>query len=63
MSKNDIVLHTCCAPCAGWCVQKLLEEDKRVRLYYSNDNLCSLQMIFFTSLLKNKKKSVILFLG
>ena len=43
MSKNDIVLHTCCAPCAGWCVQKLLEEDKRVILYYSNDNLCSLQ--------------------
>ena len=41
MSKRDIVLHTCCAPCAGWCVQKLLEEDWRVILYYSNDNLCS----------------------
>lgn len=41
MSKRDIVLHTCCAPCAGWCVQKLIEDNWRVILYYSNDNLCS----------------------
>ena len=41
MSKSDIVLHTCCAPCAGGCVERLLEEDKKVILYYSNDNLCS----------------------
>lgn len=43
MSKCDIVLHTCCAPCAGGCVERLLEENKKVILYYSNDNLCSLQ--------------------
>ena len=43
MKKCDIVLHTCCAPCAGGCVEKLLEENKRVILYYSNDNLCSQQ--------------------
>ena len=43
MSRGDIVLHTCCAPCAGGCVERLLEENKRVILYYSNDNLCSQQ--------------------
>ena len=40
--KHDIVLHTCCAPCAGWCVEKLLSENKRVILFYSNDNLSDL---------------------
>lgn len=39
MNKTDIVLHTCCAPCAGGCIERLLEENKRVILYYSNDNL------------------------
>ena len=41
MSSCDIVLHTCCAPCAGGCVERLLKENRRVILYYSNDNLCS----------------------
>lgn len=36
----DIILHTCCAPCAGGCVERLLGEGKRIILYYSNDNLC-----------------------
>ena len=40
--KHDIVLHTCCAPCAGWCIEKLLSENKRVILFYSNDNLSDL---------------------
>ena len=41
MSKKDIVLHTCCAPCAGGCVERLLEEGRKIILFYSNDNLCS----------------------
>ncbi len=41
--KHDIVLHTCCAPCAGGCVEKLLAENRRVILFYSNDNLSDLE--------------------
>ena len=37
--KKSIILHTCCAPCAGGCVEKLLKENYRIILYYSNDNL------------------------
>ena len=42
MSRQDILLHTCCAPCAGGCVERLLEENRRVILYYSNDNMCDI---------------------
>ena len=36
-----ILLHVCCAPCAGGCVEKLLDSREDVLLYYSNSNLAS----------------------
>ena len=38
-----ILLHVCCAPCGGGCVERLLAEGRQPRLYYSNSNLCSLE--------------------
>ena len=38
----EILLHVCCAPCGGGCVERLLREGRQVRLYYSNSNLASL---------------------
>ena len=35
------LLHICCAPCGGGCVERLKnEENIRPVLYYSNSNLC-----------------------
>jgi len=34
-----LLLHVCCAPCGGGCVERLLAEGRQVRLYYSNSNL------------------------
>ena len=36
---KEILLHLCCAPCGGGCVERLLEEGRRPVLYYSNGNL------------------------
>lgn len=37
----DFLLHICCAPCGGGCVERLREEENIIpRLYYSNSNLC-----------------------
>jgi len=36
-----ILLHVCCAPCAGGCVEKLLEDQEDILLYFSNSNLVS----------------------
>ena len=36
-----ILLHVCCAPCGGGCVERLLAEGRRPLLYYSNSNLVS----------------------
>jgi hypothetical protein len=42
MSDNaPLLLHVCCAPCGGGCVERLLAEGRQVRLYYSNSNLAS----------------------
>ena len=41
--NKTIVLHTCCAPCAGGCLEELLKLDKKVILYFSNSNLSSLE--------------------
>ena len=39
---EDLLLHICCAPCGGGCVERLDEEENiRPVLYYSNSNLCS----------------------
>ena len=37
----DLVLHICCAPCGGGCVERLLAEGRTPLLYYSNGNLAS----------------------
>ena len=38
---KDFLLHICCAPCGGGCVERLKNEaDISPVLYYSNSNLC-----------------------
>ena len=37
----DLLLHICCAPCGGGCVERLLGEGRQVRLYYSNGNIAT----------------------
>ena len=34
-----ILLHICCAPCGGGCVEKMLESGEEPRLFFSNSNL------------------------
>ncbi len=44
MSGRDsdiLLLHVCCAPCASACVERLLAEGRKIRLFFSNSNLCS----------------------
>lgn len=36
-----ILLHVCCAPCGGGCVERLLAEGRQVRLFYSNGNIAT----------------------
>ena len=36
---KTILLHVCCAPCAGGCVKTLLERQYRVILFFANSNL------------------------
>lgn len=36
---RSILLHICCAPCGGPCVERLLAAGCRVELYYSNSNI------------------------
>lgn len=36
-----MILHICCAPCGGGCVERLQEEKKTPILFYSNSNLNS----------------------
>jgi predicted adenine nucleotide alpha hydrolase (AANH) superfamily ATPase len=44
MSDNTgLLLHICCAPCGGGCVNRpeMISPERRVVLYYSNSNLDS----------------------
>lgn len=43
MSEKDLLLHICCAPCGGGCVnrQEMISPDRKVTLFYSNSNLDS----------------------
>lgn len=42
MADKSFLLHICCAPCGGGCVERLKrEENVTPVLYYSNSNLCS----------------------
>ena len=36
-----MILHICCAPCGGGCVERVKEQGKDVVLFYSNSNLNS----------------------
>lgn len=36
-----ILLHCCCAPCAGGCAELLLEQGHETVLYFANSNLAS----------------------
>ena len=39
--SEDFLLHICCAPCGGGCVERLKNEEALSPvLYYSNSNLC-----------------------
>jgi predicted adenine nucleotide alpha hydrolase (AANH) superfamily ATPase len=41
--KPPLLLHICCGPCGGGCIERLLAENRRFRLYYSNSNLVDAQ--------------------
>ena len=42
MADKSFLLHICCAPCGGGCVERLKREENITPvLYYSNSNLCS----------------------
>lgn len=37
----EVVLHTCCGPCASACVRRLQEKNCKVVMYFSNSNIDS----------------------
>jgi len=41
--SSDLLLHICCAPCGGGCVNRpeMIAPDRQVTLFYSNSNLDS----------------------
>lgn len=39
MSTPKLLLHICCGPCGGGCIERLLAEKRDFSLYYSNSNL------------------------
>ena len=40
-TRPALLLHVCCAPCASACVERLLAEERRITLYFSNSNIVS----------------------
>ncbi len=38
-SSDRILLHVCCGPCATSSIERLLEDDWKVDLFYSNSNI------------------------
>lgn len=38
---KKLLLHTCCAPCASGCIERLFAENREVTLYFSNSNINS----------------------
>ena len=36
-----LLLHICCAPCGGGCIERLLDAGRQIRLFYSNSNIGS----------------------
>lgn len=43
MEKTDILLHTCCAPCATYTVERLKQEGASVSAFWFNPNIHPLQ--------------------
>ena len=39
LGAREIVLHTCCAPCSGAIIEKLVAEGVRPVVFYSNSNI------------------------
>ena len=39
MSRQTVLLHTCCGPCASACVERLIGLNCEPVLYYSNSNI------------------------
>ena len=35
----NVLLHSCCGPCASACVPRLKEEGHAVTMFYSNSNI------------------------
>lgn len=40
---NDIILHTCCAPCGSASIERLINEKYQVSLFFSNSNIYPLE--------------------
>ena len=36
---SEVLLHTCCGPCASACVPRLKEQNAKVVLYFANSNI------------------------
>ena len=36
---KKLLLHVCCAPCASACVERLLESEREIVLFFSNSNI------------------------
>jgi predicted adenine nucleotide alpha hydrolase (AANH) superfamily ATPase len=39
MKTKRILVHICCAPCAAGCIERLMEKNYTVTLFYSNSNI------------------------
>lgn len=39
LTKEKILLHTCCGPCASGCIERLQNDNYQVIMYFANDNI------------------------
>ncbi len=39
VEKKKILLHCCCAPCSTTCIERLIDEEYEIVLWFSNDNI------------------------
>ena len=39
--KKELILHTCCGPCASACIERVMAEepDRKITLFFSNSNI------------------------
>ena len=45
---KELILHTCCGPCASSCVERILGENpgRKATLFFSNSNICTEEEYF-----------------